>query len=88
MNEGMFIALRGLGQETNSLLQQILAEQKRMNELLAQLAAEKKTDSATHKDLQKLYDQYDEVMNMPLNKLDEKIKAMVATTKATPKKGK
>lgn len=37
MNEGMFIALRGLGQETNSLLMQILEEQRRTNEILSQL---------------------------------------------------
>lgn len=40
MNEGMFICLRGLGQETNSLLMQLLAEQKRTNEMLSQLATE------------------------------------------------
>jgi hypothetical protein len=37
MNDGMFIALRGLGQETNSLLMQLLAEQRRTNEMLSQL---------------------------------------------------
>lgn len=39
MNEGYFIALRGIGQETNSLLMQLLGEQKRTNELLSQLVA-------------------------------------------------
>jgi hypothetical protein len=36
MNEGQFIALRALGQETNTLLRELLKEQQRMNELLAQ----------------------------------------------------
>lgn len=38
MNEGMFNALRAEAQEQNSLLKQILEEQKRTNEMLSQSA--------------------------------------------------
>lgn len=38
MNDGHFIALRSYAEEQSSLLRQVLEEQKRTNELLAQLA--------------------------------------------------
>lgn len=77
MNEGMFIALRGLGQETNGLLRQILSELQTQREQLNEIRlASNRTDTRIKE------------MVADETPLDAFMETVTQKPKATTKKGK
>lgn len=84
MNEGQFMALRAEAQETNSLLKQILAEQKRTNEALDKIVAPLPTFDMSGVDLDSISPSQGAVM-LPGG---SKVERVTTAPKTATKKGK